>query len=73
MILYKNGIIRDIKPSRVEEYIAAGWQIEQKLVQEPVRVVEAEEVVLKPPIKSRSTARATEETAEEPGKEEGEE
>lgn len=63
MILYKDGIIRDIKESRVQEYIAAGWQIEQKLVQQPVKVVEAEEVVLKPPARVKGAVKPADDNA----------
>lgn len=68
MILYKNGLIRDVKESRIEEYIAAGWSKAQ--VNEPPAVVEADEVInLKPPARVKAAAKKADDDAIEQGEE----
>ena len=60
MILYKDGLIRDVKDARVEEYIAQGWSAAAKPVEQP-RVVEAEEVInLKPPARVKAAGKTAE-------------
>ena len=62
MILYKNGLIRDVKESRIEEYIAAGWSKAQ--VNEAPAVVEADEVInLKPPARVKAAAKKADDNA----------
>lgn len=66
MILHKDGIIRDIKESRVQEYIAAGWQPEVQVAR-PV-VVEADEVInLKPPARVKAADKKADDNAIEQG------
>lgn len=61
MILYKDGLVRDIKDARADEYIAAGW------VPRTV-VVQAEEVInLKPPARVKAAAKKADDNAIEQG------
>ena len=52
MILEKDGLVRDIKDARAQEYIAAGWHRVNPAV------VQAEEVInLKPPARVKAAAK----------------
>ena len=58
MILEKDGLVRDIKDARVQEYIAAGWH------QVRPAVVQAEEVInLKPPARVKAAVKSADDDA----------
>lgn len=54
MKVYKQNIIRDIKPSRWPEYEAAGWSASQEQAGEEI-------IRLKPPVKPKATETALDE------------
>ena len=48
--VYKQGISRSIPDGRVEEYLTAGWKLSAEVQDEEV-------LVLRPPVKSKGTAK----------------
>lgn len=64
MKVYKDGILRDIPEGKLTEYQAAGWTSSQYVA------MEAEEVIkLKPPVKSKGTAKQSLDNAINKGEE----
>jgi hypothetical protein len=56
IMMYKNGMERPAQPEQVEQFESAGWS--QNKLKPAVNIVTVQdEIVLKPPVKSKSTAK----------------
>jgi hypothetical protein len=54
--VYRNGVIRDIHKTKLQEYLSAGWS------QSPEEAVE-EQIVLKPPARVKAAVKSAEDDA----------
>jgi len=65
--MYKHEMERSAHPDMVEQLKAAGWRTSKAVVENVVQV--EEQIVLKPPVKSKGTVKQTLDNANQQGEE----
>ena len=63
IVVYKNGVSRQIRDMQLKMYTDAGWSLESKKEIQPVSIVLAEEVVLKPPARVKGAVKPADDNA----------